>query len=100
MRIRFLHFFDCCCCANVVVAPKNVPLPNQQTKWEGFSGGTRMVRYDEADKIMFDIIKDDWNEFGSHSNTSIRIPTLRTLPGYIDKLRGKPCQGSPPPLFI
>lgn len=59
-----------------------------QTKWEGFSSGTRMVRYDEADKIMFDIIKDDWNEFGSNSNTSIRIPTLRTLPGYIEKLKG------------
>lgn len=48
-----------------------------------------MVRYDEADKIMFDIIKDDWNEFGSNSNSSIRIPTLRTLPGYIEKLKGK-----------
>lgn len=48
-----------------------------------------MVRYDETDKIMFDIIKDDWNEFGSHSSSSIRIPTLRTLPGYIDKLKGR-----------
>lgn len=60
-----------------------------QAKWESFSTGTRMVRYDEADKIMFDIIKDDWNEFGSNSNSSIRIPTLRTLPGYIEKLKGK-----------
>lgn len=59
-----------------------------QTKWEAFSNGTRMVRYDEADKIMFDIIKDDWNEFGPNSNSSIRIPTLRTLPGYIEKLKG------------
>ncbi|XP_031636204.1 uncharacterized protein LOC116349077 [Contarinia nasturtii] len=57
------------------------------SKWEGFSTGTRMVRYDEADKIMFDILKDDWNEFGNNSNSSIRIPTLRTLPGYIEKLK-------------
>lgn len=62
----------------------------KQAKWEGFSVGTRMVRYDEADKIMFDILKDDWNDFGSNSNsTSIRIPTLRTLPGFIEKLKGK-----------
>lgn len=50
--------------------------------------GSKIVRYDENDKIMFDIIKDDWNEFNANSNTSIRVPTLRTLPGYIEKLKG------------
>lgn len=48
-----------------------------------------MVRYDEADKIMFEIIKDDWNDYGSNSSSSIRIPTLRTLPTYLEKLKGK-----------
>lgn len=47
-----------------------------------------MVRYDETDKIMFDIIKGDWNEYGSNSNSMIRIPTLRTLPTYLEKLKG------------
>lgn len=47
-----------------------------------------MVRYDEADKIMFDIVKDDWNDYGPNSNASIRIPTLRTLPTYLEKLKG------------
>lgn len=57
-----------------------------QIKWEEFSTGKKIVRYDEADKLTFDIIKDEWNDFGNTS--SIRIPTLRTLPAFIDKLKG------------
>lgn len=59
-----------------------------QAKWETFTSGSRMVRYDEADKIMFDIVKDDWNDYGPNSNATIRIPTLRTLPTYLEKLKG------------
>lgn len=59
-----------------------------QTKWESFISGQRVVRYDEGDKIMFDIIKDEWNDYGTNSTQTIRVPTLRTLPGYIEKLKG------------
>lgn len=46
-----------------------------------------MVRYDEADQIMFDIIKDEYNDF--NTGTNVRIPTLKTLPAFIDKIKGK-----------
>lgn len=59
-----------------------------QAKWQEFASGRKVVRYDEADQIMFDIIKDEYNDF--NTGTNVRIPTLKTLPAFIDKIKGKP----------
>lgn len=58
-----------------------------QAKWQEFASGRKVVRYDEADQIMFDIIKDEYNDF--NTGTNVRIPTLKTLPAFIDKIKGE-----------
>lgn len=57
-----------------------------QAKWQEFASGRKVVRYDEADQIMFDIIKDEYNDF--NTGTNVRIPTLKTLPAFINKIKG------------
>lgn len=58
-----------------------------QAKWQEFASGRKVVRYDEADQIMFDIIKDEYNDF--NTGTNVRIPTLKTLPAFIEKIKGQ-----------
>lgn len=65
---------------------KSILLHFLQAKWQEFASGRKVVRYDEADQIMFDIIKDEYNDF--NTGTNVRIPTLKTLPAFIDKIKG------------